>query len=474
MTATLDEPEQVASLWLGPRATVLSVGNARDIEMTYLETPAAGIATAIRDAVRRGDVRKVLAFSNTRNGAHALASQLSDLLREHKWPVYLHIGILSAAEREEVEVAIKREPRALCVATSTLELGIDIGDVDAVILAEPPKTISGFLQRIGRGNRRSDRCRVWAVVQDTSDRQVYEALHHCGARGSIDDVHEYQRHSVEFQQIISVAWERTRRDKALTSAGLVELLADHISSETLDDMLATGALRQVGSALVPNQQWMDLGEKRRIHTVLSVPAGVPIIDLHSGEAVGVAPRNPQTTGRLFTGTRIREIRAADESGFYLGPSRRRSALAVLPKGRRRSRGYPRRLVWAMAELQGNDPRVWSYFSGVLQTWGGGDFNRLLRESLLAMGMPEGITADSFALRGIDSLPVRSPAEFKPLIDKAVRERRISPGAANAFRESTAQFAHLGPRLQVEEAYRAIPVDSCFRWLDRCLDIRFSP
>jgi ATP-dependent Lhr-like helicase len=475
MTATLDEPEEVAGLWLGKGAGVLSIGSAREIEMTFLDASASGSAAVIRDAVSRGHARKVLAFSNTRNGAHALASQLSEVLREHGWPVYLHIGILSASEREEVEAAIRREPKALCVATSTLELGIDIGDVDAVVLAEPPATISGFLQRIGRGNRRSDKCRVWAVVNDPSDQGHFQALHHCAVRGFIDDVHEYQRPSVEFQQIMSHSWERTRRDKALTSTGLAELLGPHISTATLDDMLGTGALQQVGSALLPNQAWMDQGEKRRIHTVLSAPAGVPIIDLHSGEEIGAAPRNPQTVGKLFTGTRVREIRAADESGFYLGPSGKRpSALAVLPKGRGRPRGFPRRLVWAMAELQGVDPRGWTFRGGVLQTWGGGDFNRLLRETLLTTGLPESITADSFGIGGLTTLPVATPAQFKPLIEKVVRERRIRPAATNAFRESTSQFSHLGPRLQAEESYRAIPLAACLRWLDQCAEIQTPP
>ena len=49
------------------------------------------------------------------------------------------------------------EKRGVLCATSTLELGIDIGDIDAVVLFRPPFSISSLLQRIGRGNRRSGR-----------------------------------------------------------------------------------------------------------------------------------------------------------------------------------------------------------------------------------------------------------------------------------------------------------------------------
>jgi ATP-dependent Lhr-like helicase len=164
----------------------------------------------------------------------------------------LHIGILSAAEREQVESAIRKDVRAVCVATSTLELGIDIGDVDAIVLAEPPRTIHSFLQRIGRGNRRSDQCKVWAVFDDASQRQLYMALEHCARYGYLDDVHEYQRYSVEFQQAVSFAWEWSRRDRGLNAKRLHNILGDHVSSQTIDDMVANGVLERIGDALVPN------------------------------------------------------------------------------------------------------------------------------------------------------------------------------------------------------------------------------
>src|SRR5215469_7236553 len=155
LTATQDDPTAVARLWLGEDSETISIGIPREIEVTYLDASAVGAARVIAEAVLRSDCRKLLVFSNTRNGAHALASQLSHLLLDHGWPVYLHIGIMAAGEREQVEAAIRRDARAVCVATSTLELGIDIGDIDAIVLANPPITINAFLQRIGRGNRRS-------------------------------------------------------------------------------------------------------------------------------------------------------------------------------------------------------------------------------------------------------------------------------------------------------------------------------
>jgi len=168
---------------------------------------------------------KVIVFANSRNSAHQIAAELSRALRQSRWPVHLHIGILGSAERERVETAMKREQFGVCVATSTLEIGIDIGDVDAIALSEPPSRIGAFLQRIGRGNRRTDRCRVVALYDTDDDRALLEALLRCAQNGRLDDLHEYDRPSVRFQQVLSLAWRGVRTDKSLTLRNLTDRAA---------------------------------------------------------------------------------------------------------------------------------------------------------------------------------------------------------------------------------------------------------
>lgn len=62
--------------------------------------------------------------------------------------MHLHFGVLAAAERERVEEEMRTNRYGICVATTTLEIGIDIGDIDAIVLSDLPRTVSGFLQRI--------------------------------------------------------------------------------------------------------------------------------------------------------------------------------------------------------------------------------------------------------------------------------------------------------------------------------------
>ena len=69
--------------------------------------------------------------------------------------VYLSHSSLSAEERRRSELAFAEARDCVIVATSTLELGIDIGDLDRMIQIGAPTTVSSFLQRLGRTGRRA-------------------------------------------------------------------------------------------------------------------------------------------------------------------------------------------------------------------------------------------------------------------------------------------------------------------------------
>jgi ATP-dependent Lhr-like helicase len=191
----------------------------------YAIARARGLSMWLEQAA----AKKVLVFSNSRNGAHALAAQLHSELQNTRWPVHLHFGALAATECERVESDMRTKRYGVCIATSTLEIGIDIGDIDAIVLSDPPTSVSGFLQRIGRGNRRSDLCKVVAFRTCDEDEALIRAVADCGGCGELDDVHEYDRSSVQFQQVLSLCWRATRQDRAINSTSLcAEADQDHI------------------------------------------------------------------------------------------------------------------------------------------------------------------------------------------------------------------------------------------------------
>ncbi len=96
-----------------------------------------------------------LVFVNTRSQAEMLFQSLWEANDDHL-PIALHHGSLDVAQRRKVEAAMAAGKLRAVVCTSTLDLGIDWGDVDLVIHVGAPKGSSRLLQRIGRSNHRLD------------------------------------------------------------------------------------------------------------------------------------------------------------------------------------------------------------------------------------------------------------------------------------------------------------------------------
>ena len=107
----------------------------------------------VYEAIRAN--RMVLVFVNTRSQAEVVFQALWHL-NEDALAIALHHGSLATAQRRKVEAAMATGSLRAVVCTSTLDLGIDWGDVDLVINVGAPKGASRLLQRIGRANHRLD------------------------------------------------------------------------------------------------------------------------------------------------------------------------------------------------------------------------------------------------------------------------------------------------------------------------------
>jgi ATP-dependent Lhr-like helicase len=126
-----------------------------------------------------------LIFVNTRRMAERAARHLSERLGREV--VAAHHGSLSKELRLDAEQRLKRGDLSVLVATASLELGIDIGDVDLVCQLGSPRSIAAFLQRAGRSGHSIDgtpKARLFPGTRD--DLAECTALLDCVRRGELD------------------------------------------------------------------------------------------------------------------------------------------------------------------------------------------------------------------------------------------------------------------------------------------------
>ncbi|MGH9136507.1 MAG: DEAD/DEAH box helicase [Acidimicrobiales bacterium] len=133
-----------------PKVTLDYVGN--------LDNAATVLARLYRGAKR-------LVFVDSR----ARAEQLAASLRARDVTTFVSHGSLGLDDRRRSERAFAEARDCVIVATSTLELGIDVGDLDHVLQIDAPPTVAAFLQRIGRTGRRTDTVRNMTVLATRDD-----------------------------------------------------------------------------------------------------------------------------------------------------------------------------------------------------------------------------------------------------------------------------------------------------------------
>jgi ATP-dependent Lhr-like helicase len=122
-----------------------------DVELDYVGSVrnAATVIASLHEGQKR------LVFCDSRK----FVEELGAALRDRGVTTFLSHASLSAQERRRAEQAFTEARDCVIVSTSTLELGIDVGDLDPVIQVNSPSSVAAFLQRLGRTGRRPDTTR---------------------------------------------------------------------------------------------------------------------------------------------------------------------------------------------------------------------------------------------------------------------------------------------------------------------------
>ena len=214
LSATIGNPQAVGE-WMqgstdarGPlqvvEADAAAVAPEPDVTLDYVGSMEN--AAAVISRMHRGEKRLVFLESRRR------AEELAFLLRERDVQTYVSHSSLSVGERRRSEQAFTEAQDTVIVATSTLELGIDIGDLDRMIQIDAPRTVSSFLQRLGRTGRRAGGTRNALFLATNLDGLLdAAALLLLWRRGFVEDVAAppHPRHLAS-QQLLALALQEGR------------------------------------------------------------------------------------------------------------------------------------------------------------------------------------------------------------------------------------------------------------------------
>ncbi len=196
--------------------------------------------------------RTTLVFVNSRGLCERLARRLNELAGEEL--VRAHHGSLAHEQRREIEEALKSGALKALVATSSLELGIDMGAVDLVVLVESPGSVSSGLQRVGRAGHRVGETSIGRVFPKHRGDLLEAAVVAKGMREGAIEALRVPRNPLDVlaQHVVAMAGVQPWRVGEL--AALVRRAAPF---KDLPDAALTGVLDML-SGLYPSHDFGDL------------------------------------------------------------------------------------------------------------------------------------------------------------------------------------------------------------------------
>lgn len=181
LSATIGD-ENLAGQWLSGddknQSVIIKSTKSNDVELllkTFIEEPATinrpqqpkqsdntesdGLFSIAEHILKNFFNKTNLVFCNRKKDVETLADTLTNLCKRKKLQneFMVHHGSLSKQFREDVESELKSNRPCTAICSSTLELGIDVGDVDSIGQVGPPNSVNALKQRIGRSGRRENK-----------------------------------------------------------------------------------------------------------------------------------------------------------------------------------------------------------------------------------------------------------------------------------------------------------------------------
>jgi ATP-dependent Lhr-like helicase len=181
-------------------------GNPRSADIGLDYVASIENAATVVSALHAGEKR--LVFCESRGQAE----QLALALRARQTRTFVSHSSLSTDDRRQAEQAFAEARDCVIVATSTLELGVDVGDLDRVIQLDAPSTVASFLQRLGRTGRRPGTGRSMLFLATRPETALHAAgLLHLWQDGFVEPVTAPPRpRHIAAQQLLALCLQEGR------------------------------------------------------------------------------------------------------------------------------------------------------------------------------------------------------------------------------------------------------------------------
>ena len=316
-SATVPEITSITRAFLGEDGKMIEcLSETRDIRSTLQLIPndpkeaINEIAHIIEKMLLESPTRKIIAFCNARanveNIVHALRAnpRIASI-------VFAHHGSLSKEERLRTEQQFLRARNAACVATSTLELGIDIGDVDRIILLGPPPDVSSLIQRIGRGSRTQTFSQVCCLANNQFSAHRFSHLVECARKELLFTDPVSFRPTTIVQQALSICLQNPQCwigkqalfDRISPMAHQFFSLDD--CGTLLDEMTHNGLLRKVERGrYVPESKTQFLFSRGYMHSMISERPETDVVDSVTGRTLGSVYLKQSSKEAIATGSGV--------------------------------------------------------------------------------------------------------------------------------------------------------------------------
>jgi ATP-dependent Lhr-like helicase len=254
----------------------------RDLRVDFdedLESAARAIAQEARG-------KKSLVFVESRAKAEHVAQALGGSSVE----VFIHHSSVSRADRALAEEQFARGHNTAIVCTATMELGIDVGDLDQVVQVDAPATVASFLQRLGRTGRRAGTrasCSFHCLSPESLLQSV--ALLRLAKSGWVEDVRPAsQAMHVLAHQVMALALQEGGISRHtlfpwVEAAYPFSSVRPERVQELLDTMLARNILYEADGLLSLGQRGERLYGRRHFFELYSVFTAPPVMRVQHGK-----------------------------------------------------------------------------------------------------------------------------------------------------------------------------------------------